>query len=93
MFNFLKEDSKVSTMRVSLFLITIFVCLLIASIAFFIIWSAIYCLTIDFMGLSAFFVAIGAVMTSLLYNKVSQKKVELGAIMNSITGVTKKVTE
>jgi hypothetical protein len=76
MFNFLKESTDVSSMRVTLFLGTICVCLLCIGILVYIIIHAVKCTTLDWSGISIFLTSIAAFTGTLLYGKVQQKKVE-----------------
>ena len=76
MFNFLKESTDVSSMRVTLFLGTLCVCLLCIGILIYIIIHAVKCTTLDWSGISIFLTSIAAFTGTLLYGKVQQKKVE-----------------
>jgi hypothetical protein len=76
MFNFLKESTDVSSMRVTLFLGTLCVCLLCIAILVYIIIHAVKCTTLDWSGISIFLTSIAAFTGTLLYGKVQQKKVE-----------------
>lgn len=76
MFNFLKESTDVSSMRVTLFLGTLCVCLLCIGILVYIIIHAVNCTTLDWSGVSIFLTSIAAFTGTLLYGKVQQKKVE-----------------
>ena len=76
MFNFLKESTDVSSMRVTLFLGTLCVCLLCIGILVYIISHAVKCTTLDWSGISIFLTSIAAFTGTLLYGKVQQKKVE-----------------
>jgi hypothetical protein len=76
MFNFLKESTDVSSMRVTLFLGTLCVCLLCIGILVYIIIHAVKCTTLDWSGVSIFLTSIAAFTGTLLYGKVQQKKVE-----------------
>jgi hypothetical protein len=76
MFNFLKESTDVSSMRVTLFLGTLCVCLLCIGILVYIIIHAVKCTTLDWSGMSIFLTSIAAFTGTLLYGKVQQKKVE-----------------
>jgi hypothetical protein len=76
MFNFLKESTDVSSMRVTLFLGTLCVCLLCIGILVYIIIHAVKCTTLDWSGISIFLTSIAAFTGTLLYGKVQQKKVE-----------------
>jgi len=76
MFNFLKESTDVSSMRVTLFLGTLCVCLLCIGVLVYIIIHALKCTTLDWSGISIFLTSIAAFTGTLLYGKVQQKKVE-----------------
>jgi hypothetical protein len=76
MFNFLKESTDVSSMRVTLFLGTLCVCLLCIGVLVYIIIHAVKCTTLDWSGVSIFLTSIAAFTGTLLYGKVQQKKVE-----------------
>jgi hypothetical protein len=76
MFNFLKESTDVSSMRVTLFLGTLCVCLLCVGVLVYIIIHAVKCTTLDWSGISIFLTSIAAFTGTLLYGKVQQKKVE-----------------
>jgi hypothetical protein len=76
MFNFLKESTDVSSMRVTLFLGTLCVCLLCVGVLVYIIIHAVKCSTLDWSGMSIFRTSIAAFTGTLLYGKVQQKKVE-----------------
>ena len=76
MFNFLKESTDVSSMRVTLFLGTLCVCLLCIGILVYTIIHAVKCTTLDWSGMSIFLTSIAAFTGTLLYGKVQQKKVE-----------------
>jgi hypothetical protein len=76
MFKFLSEDSKVSSMRVALFLGMICICLMCSGIVAYLLIHAVKCSTLDWMGMSVFLGAVSAFAGTLLYGKVQQKKVE-----------------
>jgi hypothetical protein len=76
MFNFLKEDTNVSSMRVTLFLGTLCICLLCVGIFIYTLIHAVKCTTLDWSGMSIFLGSIAAFAGTLLYGKVQQKKVE-----------------
>jgi hypothetical protein len=76
MFNFLKESTDVSSMRVTLFLGTLCVCLLCIGVLVYIIIHAVKCTALDWSGVSIFLTSIAAFTGTLLYGKVQQKKVE-----------------
>ncbi len=76
MFNFLKESTDVSSMRVTLFLGTLCVCLLCIGILVYTIIHAVKCSSLDWSGMSIFLTSIAAFTGTLLYGKVQQKKVE-----------------
>jgi hypothetical protein len=76
MFNFLKESTDFSSMRVTLFLGTLCICLLSIGILVYIIIHAVKCTTLDWSGMSIFLTSIAAFTGTLLYGKVQQKKVE-----------------
>jgi len=82
MFKFLREDTQVSSMRVTLFLCTICICTLILSICVYMFIHAYKCTEIDWSGMSIFLGAISAFTGTLLYGKVQQKKVETNATKN-----------
>jgi len=79
MWSFLREDSKVSSVRLTLFLGTICVCLLVLGILCYLVIHAKKCTTIDWSGMAIFLGAISAFAGTLLYGKVQQKKVETSA--------------
>jgi hypothetical protein len=76
MFKFLREDSKVSSLRVTLFLGTLGICALIGAICVYMTIHAIKCTDIDWSGMAVFLGAVSAFAGTLLYGKVQQKKVE-----------------
>jgi len=76
MFNFLKESSDISSMRLTLFLGTLCICLLCSGIFTYILIHALNCTTLDWSGMSIFLGSIAAFAGTLLYGKVQQKKVE-----------------
>lgn len=76
MFNFLKESTDISSMRVTLFLGTLCICLLSIGILVYIIIHAVKCSSLDWSGMSIFLTSIAAFTGTLLYGKVQQKKVE-----------------
>lgn len=76
MFKFLKENSEISSTRVTLFLGTVCTCVLVLAIAFYIIINAYKCTSIEWSGVALFLGAISAFTGTLLYGKVQQKKVE-----------------
>ncbi len=76
MFNFLREDTNVSSMRVTLFLGTLGICALILSVCTYMLIHAVGCTTLDWSGMSIFMGAVSAFAGTLLYGKVQQKKVE-----------------
>lgn len=83
MFKFLREDTQVSSMRVTLFLCTLSVCALILSVCTYMLLHAYRCTAVDWSGMSIFVGAISAFTATLLYGKVQQKKVEATATKNS----------
>lgn len=83
MFKFLSEDSKISSTRVTLFLGTISLCLLMMGVLTVIIVKAIKCTTIDWSGISIFIGALSAFIGTLLYGKVQQKKVEQSSVVSN----------
>lgn len=76
MWKFLHEDSKVSSMRLTLFLGTLCICVLILGILTYMIIHATKCTTLDWSGMAIFLGAVSAFAGTLLYGKVQQKKVE-----------------
>ena len=76
MWKFLHEDSKVSSMRLTLFLGTLCICVLILGILIYMIIHATKCTTLDCSGMAIFLGAVSAFAGTLLYGKVQQKKVE-----------------
>jgi len=76
MFNFLREDSKISSMRVTLFLGTLCIIFLCLGVFVYTIIHAVKCTTLDWAGMSIFVGGISAFAGTLLYGKVQQKKVE-----------------
>jgi hypothetical protein len=76
MWKFLREDSKVSSIRVSLFLGTICACLLMVGMLCYMVIHAYKCTTLDWSGMAIFLGGISAFTGTLLYGKVQQKKVE-----------------
>lgn len=76
MWKFLHEDSKVSSMRLTLFLGTVCICLLVLGILTYMIIHATKCTTLDWSGMAIFLGAVSAFGGTLLYGKVQQKKVE-----------------
>lgn len=83
MFKFLNEDSKISSMRVTLFLGTLCVCMLTLGILTYLVIHAVKCTSIDWSGMSIFIGAISAFLGTLLYGKVQQKKVEASTTNNT----------
>jgi hypothetical protein len=76
MFGFLKESTDVSSMRVTLFIGTLCVCLLCIGIFIYLIIHATKCTNLDWSGMSIFLTSVAAFTGTLLYGKVQQKKVE-----------------
>ena len=76
MFKFLNEDSKVSSMRVTLFLGTLCICIMCIGVVAYLMIHAVKCTTLDWAGMSLFLGSISAFAGTLLYGKVQQKKVE-----------------
>ena len=76
MFKFLSEDSKVSSMRVTLFLGTLCVCIMCMGVVVYLTIHAMKCTQLDWSGMSLFLGSISAFAGTLLYGKVQQKKVE-----------------
>ena len=76
MFNFLKESTDYSSMRVTLLLGTLCICLLSLGIFIYLIIHAVKCSSLDWSGMSIFLTSIAAFAGTLLYGKVQQKKVE-----------------
>ena len=87
MFKFLSEDSKISSTRVTLFMGTIAVCLLMMAVLGCIIIKAVKCFTIDWTGISIFIGALSAFQGTLLYGKVQQKIVEQSSIEQTSVGI------
>jgi hypothetical protein len=82
MFNFLKESTDYSSMRVTLLLGTLCICLLSLGIFIYLIIHAVKCSSLDWSGMSIFLTSIAAFAGTLLYGKVQQKKVEKSNIDN-----------
>ena len=82
MFNFLKESTDISSMRVTLLLGTLCVCLLCVGIFIYLIIHATKCTALDWSGMSIFLTSLAAFTGTLLYGKVQQKKVEKSNIDN-----------
>lgn len=76
MFKFLREDTQVSSMRVTLFLGTLCICLLCLGIFIYVMIHAVKCTVLDWSGMSIFLTSVAAFAGTLLYGKVQQKKVE-----------------
>jgi hypothetical protein len=76
MFKFLREDTQVSSMRVTLFLGTLCICLLCLGIFIYTLIHAFNCTVLDWSGMSIFLTSVAAFAGTLLYGKVQQKKVE-----------------
>lgn len=76
MWKFLHEDSKISSMRLTLFLGTLCICVLVLGILTYMIIHATKCTTLDWSGMAIFLGAVSAFAGTLLYGKVQQKKVE-----------------
>lgn len=82
MFNFLKESTDVSSMRVTLFIGTLCICLLTIGVFVYLIIHATKCTSLDWSGMSIFLTSLAAFTGTLLYGKVQQKKVEKSNIDN-----------
>jgi hypothetical protein len=82
MFNFLKESTDVSSMRVTLFIGTLCICLLTIGVFVYLIIHATKCTTLDWSGMSIFLTSLAAFTGTLLYGKVQQKKVEKSHLDN-----------
>jgi hypothetical protein len=82
MFNFLKESTDVSSMRVTLFIGTLCICLLTIGVFVYLIIHATKCTTLDWSGMSIFLTSLAAFTGTLLYGKVQQKKVEKSNLDN-----------
>jgi hypothetical protein len=83
MFNFLKESTDVSSMRVTLFIGTLCICLLTVGVFIYLMIHAVKCTDIDWSGMSIFLTSLAAFTGTLLYGKVQQKKVEKSNIDNN----------
>jgi hypothetical protein len=75
----INEDSKVSSMRVSLIIITVSICILILILGFNITWNTIHNQSenIHWENMSIFLAGISALLGTTLYGKVKQKNIEL----------------
>jgi hypothetical protein len=82
MFNFLKESTDVSSIRVTLFIGTLCICLLTIGVFVYLIIHATKCTTLDWSGMSIFLTSLAAFTGTLLYGKVQQKKVEKSHLDN-----------
>ena len=82
MFNFLKESTDVSSMRVTLFIGTLCICLLTIGVFVYLIIHATKCTALDWSGMSIFLTSLAAFTGTLLYGKVQQKKVEKSNLDN-----------
>ncbi len=76
MFKFLSEDTKVSSMRVTLFLGTLCICMLVLAMCVYMYVHSYKCTDIDWSGMAIFLGSVAAFAGTLLYGKVQQKKVE-----------------
>lgn len=81
--NYLKENTKNSSLRLSMFIQTVAIAVVIITIAFHVFWKTITEGTINWTGLSLIFPAIGTFVGAWIYGKVSQKKIEYGHTENS----------
>lgn len=84
MFKFLREDSTISSMRVSLFIGIICVAILCIGIFIYTLIHAVKCSTLDWSGMSIFLGAIAAFAGTFLYGKVQQKKVEITKPLDTV---------
>jgi hypothetical protein len=82
MFKFLDENSKISSLRLTLFLGTLCICLMCVGTTIYLLYSAYKCKQVDWGGISMFLGAISAFTGTLLYGKVQQKKVEVRSSEN-----------
>ena len=76
MFKFLRDDSNISSTRLSLFLGTSTACVILLSVFFHIVYCTINQCAIEWSGAAMLITAVSAFMGTLLYGKVQQKKVE-----------------
>jgi len=95
MFTFLREDSKVSTTRVVMFLIALCVLILSLAVCFNICYATIACKEIAWIEISAFIGSLTTMIVAIVFGKVKQKAIEsdlskanLTTSSNSSTSVT-----
>ena len=72
MFNFLKEDTNTSTTRIVLLLGTLAACLIMVGMLYHIVIYE----NVKWESMSVFLLAIASYMGTLLFGKVTQKKIE-----------------
>lgn len=77
------DKGNYSTLRIIVLLFTIFSCLILLAIAFYIVKSGFNKNDIDWSGIGLFFVGFASFVTLFLYHKVKQKSVESGDTLNS----------
>jgi hypothetical protein len=75
-FDFLKDDSKVSTTRVVYFMIALGALLLIGCACFNIIWQTLYCASVPWEGISLLLASLSSILGVVMYGKVQQKRIE-----------------
>lgn len=77
MFGFLREDTKYSTMRVSLFLVVLSVVFVLVCVGVYILKKAgCDAEIVNWSGMGVFIAAVVAAVTSIAWQKVKQKKIE-----------------
>lgn len=75
--NFLKDKTgKISTMRVSLFLLVIAAVIILLSIAFYIIVKGFEGGVDNWSGMGVFVISVGGLITGISWQKKEQKKLE-----------------
>lgn len=91
---FLKEDTKLSTTRLALFIGMMIAVLIGASMSFNIVYNTIKCAMISWTGQASMLTALTAFVGSLVWGKVNQKKHETNTniskeeLLNTITNNT-----
>lgn len=77
MFKFLRDDSNISSTRLSLFLGTSTACIILLAVFFHVIYCTVNQCAIEWSGAAMLITAVSAFMGTLLYGKVQQKKFEI----------------
>ena len=74
---FLREDTKESAMRVSLFMVVVTVCFILACVGIYILMKARCDVEIaNWSSMGMFVIGVAAIVTGMAWQKVRQKRIE-----------------